>query len=65
MPIIKVEMLDGRTFAQKQQLAAALTEAMVESLGVERSSIQVHLQEMTAENVAIGGLLVSENPQSC
>ncbi|TGN34241.1 tautomerase family protein [Aeromicrobium chenweiae] len=60
MPIIKVELLAGRSYEQKRSLAAALTDVAVDSLGVARSSVQVHLQEMSAENVAIGGTLVAE-----
>ncbi|MDK2882619.1 MAG: 4-oxalocrotonate tautomerase, partial [Bacillota bacterium] len=34
MPIVQIDLLEGRTVEQKRQLVAKVTEAITESLGV-------------------------------
>lgn len=60
MPIIQVEMLEGRTIDQKRTLATELTEAFVRSCGGEASAVRVVLRDVPPENWAIGGTLVSD-----
>jgi len=57
MPIIQVNLLEGRTIDQKKKLVANLTEAVVKSLDVKPDAVRIILQEMTKQDYAIGGVL--------
>ena len=60
MPIIQVNLLEGRTIDQKKKLVANLTEAVVKSLDVKPDTVRIILQEMAKHNYAIGGVLASD-----
>lgn len=60
MPIIRVEMFEGRTDEQKRALAEELTEAFLRSAGGNRDSVQVILTDVSKENWATGGTLFSD-----
>jgi 4-oxalocrotonate tautomerase len=62
MPIIQVNMLEGRTVAQKRAMIAAVTDAMVESLGVPRESVRIIINEMLSEHFAVAGKSAGEQP---
>ncbi len=64
MPIIRVEMHEGRTVAQKRALAAALTDAIVEHAGAEPGAVRVLFSDYTKDDWAIGGQLVSDREQA-
>lgn len=49
MPHISVKILKGRTEAQKQKLAAALTQALQDSLNASREHISLTIEDYTAE----------------
>lgn len=46
MPTISIDMFEGRTAAQKSSLIARVTEAVVESLGVDRATVRVNLNDL-------------------
>jgi 4-oxalocrotonate tautomerase len=60
MPIIRIEMLSGRTAQQKRDLVEALTRetARVAKCAVE--GVQVVIAEVEREHWATGGVLASE-----
>ncbi len=60
MPMIRVEMFAGRTTEQKRALAAALPEAMVQTIGVAPESIWIVMDDVPRENWAFGGRLGSD-----
>jgi 4-oxalocrotonate tautomerase len=62
MPIIQVNMLEGRTVAQKRAMIAAVTDAIVHSLGVKRDSVRIMINEMHAEHFALAGISAGEQP---
>ena len=57
MPIVQVNLLEGRTIDQKKKLVANLTEAVVKSLDVKPDAVRIILQEMAKQDYAIGGVL--------
>lgn len=59
MPIVRVEMLAGRTEDQKQKLAEIITEAMVKVAGSKSDDTYVVFEDVAKENWAVGGRLVS------
>jgi 4-oxalocrotonate tautomerase len=60
MPIIHVEMLEGRSVDQKRVLAKELTDAFVRSCGGDASAVRVLLREVAPVDWAIGGTLVAD-----
>ncbi|KQW72421.1 tautomerase family protein [Ensifer sp. Root127] len=60
MPWIRVDLSDGRTQEQKRKAAAAITDAMVEFCNCTPESVSIVFQDVSAENWAIGGQLLSE-----
>ena len=60
MPLIHVEMFEGRTAEQKQALVTALTEATVAALGVKPDSVDIVLTDVPKQQWATGGVFWSE-----
>ena len=60
MPIIRVDMLKGRTKKQKQNLVKELTQALNRACGENHVGIDVILNEVEKENWSINGQLFSE-----
>ncbi len=59
MPVIIVEMWQGRSVEQKKQLAAEITQAFV-NIGVEKSQVQIIFKDNPRQNWAQEGKLASE-----
>ncbi len=57
MPVVIVEMYDGRTLDQKRALVRAITDAMVEHAGARPDGLHVIIHEVARENWARAGLL--------
>ncbi|MGH8516314.1 MAG: 2-hydroxymuconate tautomerase [Panacagrimonas sp.] len=62
MPIIQVNLLEGRSVAQKRAMIAAVTDAIVESLGVRADSVRIMINEMHPEHFALAGVSAGEQP---
>ncbi len=60
MPVIEVKMFAGRTNEQKRQLAAKITEATVEVLGVKPEAVRVIFYDVPKENWAVAGETIAE-----
>jgi 4-oxalocrotonate tautomerase len=60
MPLVQITMLQGRTADQKRQLAARITDAMVEEAGARREAIVVTFVEVSKESYASGGVLMAD-----
>jgi len=60
MPTIRVELMEGRTPEQKKNLVAALTQAVVDTLGSNPESVDVLLFDIKPADWATGGKLWSE-----
>ena len=60
MPMIRVEMFEGRTAEQKRALVKEVTDAFLRSCGGTRESVAVVITESNSENWAIGGELVAD-----
>ncbi len=55
MPILQVNLLEGRSDEQKEALIEELTAACVKALNVPKESVRVMLNEMPKQNFGIGG----------
>ena len=62
VPIISVDMLEGRSLDQKRRLAAELTDAFVRCCGGAPAAVRVVLREVPPANWGIGGQLVADRP---
>ncbi|MBI4436865.1 MAG: 4-oxalocrotonate tautomerase [Candidatus Omnitrophica bacterium] len=60
MPVVKIEMLEGRTKQQKAQLVQAVTQALVDIAKAKPESVTVVFSEYSKENWAQGGRLLSD-----
>jgi 4-oxalocrotonate tautomerase len=60
VPLIHVEMLEGRSEEIKEQLIAELTDTTVSVLGVNRESIRVVLVDVPKSHWGIGGVTAKE-----
>lgn len=61
MPNITVELLTGRTIDQRRAFAEAVADDAVELLGARRQDVRMVFTEITADIVANGGVLASED----
>ena len=61
MPVVIVEMWEGRTVEQKKQLVEGITESFVQ-IGVPREALQIIIKDVPKHNWAIAGRLASESP---
>ena len=60
MPTYHIEMLEGRTVAQKKKLAEEITRVTVEVLGGSPDSVDILITDVKRENWATGGKLWTE-----
>jgi 4-oxalocrotonate tautomerase len=60
VPLIHVEMLEGRSEEIKEQLIAELTDTTVSVLGVNRESVRVVLVDVPKSHWGIGGVTAKE-----
>jgi 4-oxalocrotonate tautomerase len=60
MPTIHIELFEGRTPEQKRDLAKAITEATVKTLGGSADAVDIIFVDVKRQNWATGGILWSE-----
>jgi 4-oxalocrotonate tautomerase len=60
MPIIRIELLEGRPPAVKTALIQRVTEAAVETLRVEPEQVRVLLYELPPQHWAVAGKTKAE-----
>jgi len=57
MPIINVNLIEGRTVDQKRKLVTEMTQAVVNSLGVKPEDVRIILSDMAKHDYAVAGTL--------
>lgn len=60
MPIVTVQMYDGRSMDQKRELVKGITEVVARVTGNVPDAVHVIIQEVHRENWANGGLLTPD-----
>jgi 4-oxalocrotonate tautomerase len=60
MPTIQLMMASGRSEEQKRKLVKAVTEAVCSTIAVTPADVEIIILEVTADNLARGGQLVSD-----
>ena len=61
MPVVIIEMWQGRTIEQKSQLAQGITEEFAK-IGVPRDQVHIIFKDNPKHNWATGGKLTSQEP---
>lgn len=60
MPVLKINIIEGRTLEQKRALITAVTDAVCSSLGAKRETVRIMIEDMPRENYAIAGELICD-----
>ena len=60
MPTYNIQMMEGRTLAQKKKLVEEITRVTVAVLGSQPESVDIIITDVKRENWATGGKLWSE-----
>ena len=60
MPRIIIQAIEGRSVEQKRDLARRITDAVVDSWGVEPEIVTIRIEEVPAENFARAGVLATD-----
>jgi len=55
MPVVRIEMLEGRTKEQKKRMMEGITKAVVEATGVEAEKVWIIVSDVARENWGSGG----------
>lgn len=63
MPVVTIQLWEGRTADQKRRLVEAVTQAMVEHADAKPDHLHVVLQEVPKENWGRAGVLGSDRNQ--
>ena len=62
MPIVVVNIKEGRTVEQKRAMAERMTQAICDTMEVKPDAVRIIINDMKNENFAIGGTLVCDDP---
>lgn len=60
MPIAQINMLEGRSDEQKQEMITKVTDAISESLGAPRENVRIMITEYPNTQWGIGGKTAKE-----
>lgn len=60
MPMIRVEMYEGRTIEQKRALAEKVTEAFTSTCGGPPEAVQMLITDVSKEDWATAGVLAAD-----
>ena len=61
MPIVRIDLLEGRSPSVKAELMAHVTNAVVTTLGVDAEQVRVILYEIPLEHWSVGGRTKAES----
>lgn len=60
MPVVTIDMWEGRTVEQKKKLVEGITAVMTEKLGIGAEHVTIIIKDNPKHNWATGGKLASE-----
>lgn len=63
MPVVRIAFYEGRSAAQKREIAEAVTEALVRVAGSNRAGVHVIFENIVKENWVIGGAPDAKKPE--
>jgi len=62
MPVVTIEMWEGRSLEQKRRLVQAMTKAMVDIAGVNPENLHIIIHDVPKTNWGRNGILCSDLP---
>jgi 4-oxalocrotonate tautomerase len=62
MPVIRIDMLEGRTQEQKRRIVKEITETMTRIAGTKREDVRIIIVDHPMENLAAAGQLLIDDP---
>jgi 4-oxalocrotonate tautomerase len=62
MPIVRIDMIEGRTTEQKEAMVEAITDVIVKIAKVSREHVWVIIEDVKKDNWSVGGKLFSKMP---
>jgi 4-oxalocrotonate tautomerase len=57
VPIVQIELLEGRSIDQKRAMVKKVTEALTETLNCSPAAVKIMMREIKKEHLATGGVL--------
>ncbi|BAF59886.1 MAG: 4-oxalocrotonate tautomerase [Pelotomaculum sp.] len=60
MPVVNIQLLEGRSVEQKAKIAKAVTDILVEIGGARPEAVTVIFSDIKKSDLAVGGKLASE-----
>jgi len=63
MPYVEVHMIEGRTDEQREKIAKAFTDTLIEVLGISKDDVWIEFVDMAKTHFATNGVLRSRKPQ--
>ncbi|MBR2251508.1 MAG: 4-oxalocrotonate tautomerase family protein [Neisseriaceae bacterium] len=64
MPIVNIKMMAGRSVETKRILAEKVTQAVAESLQIDKQNVWLSIEDMQPENFAQSGVLIADKKKS-
>lgn len=61
MPVVTIQMAEGRSLDQKRRVVQEITRSIAETFQVDPGVVTVLIQELKRENIAKSGVLLSES----
>lgn len=60
MPVVQIDMAEGRTTEQKRELAKKVTAAIVETAKCQPEAVTIVIRESAKQHIAKAGVLMSD-----
>lgn len=60
MPVVQVNIKEGRTLDQKREIVVRMTDVLVDVCGAARERVHIIINEVEEDNWGRGGQLLSE-----
>lgn len=63
MPIITIDLIEGRTREQKARIVQEITDTLVRVAGAKPENVRILITDRSKDNLAMGGKLLSDLPE--
>ena len=60
MPIITIELIEGRSVEQKREMAKKITETVVEITKIPQDAVEIIFHDLKKENYSKAGVLATD-----
>jgi len=60
MPMVHIHMIEGRSQEQREKIAKAFTDTLVQVLGINKEDVWIEFHDMPKTHFATGGTLKSK-----